>query len=506
METTKMRSEDNTRPNTDENLALQFQTNKDLSAVEELIGRHQNMAYRAALACTRNAALAEDAVQEAFMSFTQGRSKFTPQGPGTFRGWLYCVVRNHAKMLLRKEGGRRRRVGSRRYCEQAMELAADRQRSPVEVFTAENAEISRTLNAALRSLQDELREPLTLHYVEGFSQDEISRLLGVSQNVIQRRLVRGLELLRIRMTQSGVALSVATLPASFAHAAPMAPTALTETLKRIASDPRSFTSATVSQSVRAAGTFASTKAVLATTGLVLCVVIGGVWWWSQTRPTDGLGKIGIQTPADTTPMTNAKTEKFYRQWSFKDGPIHDLKVIQGDWRWERDTDGVGRMVLAPGHKSVMFLVPKPLPRRPMLLTLCGSKTMPGTRFFGACWAMQDKTLPLKIWKGEHVPQLSPNTRRFTYNCFLVGKYVVTTYGANNAPTGIVECQSEYPGITILVQSTGIPLEWIELRELDDKEAENALRLAQEGLARAKTRGDKPVEYTEQPFAALNDGK
>ncbi|MCB9796400.1 MAG: sigma-70 family RNA polymerase sigma factor [Alphaproteobacteria bacterium] len=51
----------------------------------------------------------------------------------------------------------------------------------------------RALHEALRAAIDEAltekqREAVTLHYFEGLSQSEIARRLGVSQQVVQRRL------------------------------------------------------------------------------------------------------------------------------------------------------------------------------------------------------------------------------------------------------------------------------------------------------------------------------
>ncbi|MCB9766330.1 MAG: sigma-70 family RNA polymerase sigma factor [Alphaproteobacteria bacterium] len=65
----------------------------------------------------------------------------------------------------------------------ALLQAAERWRD----VTTEDPRLPR-LRAALATLTDKQREAVELHFFEGLSQGEIARRLGVSQQVVQRRL------------------------------------------------------------------------------------------------------------------------------------------------------------------------------------------------------------------------------------------------------------------------------------------------------------------------------
>ena len=73
------------------------------------------------------------------------------------------------------------------------------------------AEIAPHVDEALAEFPDELAVPLTLHYLQGQSQTEVASALGVDQSTISRRVERGLEELREKLRQAGIAVPVAAL-------------------------------------------------------------------------------------------------------------------------------------------------------------------------------------------------------------------------------------------------------------------------------------------------------
>src|SRR6266404_6422045 len=74
-------------------------------APEELLGTYGERAYRLALRITRNAADAEEVVQDAFCSVIRKIETF--RGDSAFRSWLYRVVSNAAYQKLRGTARRR---------------------------------------------------------------------------------------------------------------------------------------------------------------------------------------------------------------------------------------------------------------------------------------------------------------------------------------------------------------------------------------------------------------
>jgi RNA polymerase sigma-70 factor (ECF subfamily) len=79
---------------------------RDPSAAEQLVGSFGDRAYRLALRITRNAADAEEAVQDAFCNVVRKVDTF--RGDSAFRSWLYRVVSNAAYQKVR--GAARRRA------------------------------------------------------------------------------------------------------------------------------------------------------------------------------------------------------------------------------------------------------------------------------------------------------------------------------------------------------------------------------------------------------------
>jgi len=75
---------------------------RDPSAAEQLVGSYGDRAYRLALRITRNAADAEEAVQDAFCNVIRKVDTF--RGDSAFRSWLYRVVSNAAYQKVRGTG------------------------------------------------------------------------------------------------------------------------------------------------------------------------------------------------------------------------------------------------------------------------------------------------------------------------------------------------------------------------------------------------------------------
>ena len=78
-------------------------------------------------------------------------------------------------------------------------------------------ELSAALDEELSALPARHREPLLLCYLEGMTRDQAARRLSLSLRTLDRRLVRGRELLRSRLAKQGLTLSAAILAAGLAE-------------------------------------------------------------------------------------------------------------------------------------------------------------------------------------------------------------------------------------------------------------------------------------------------
>ena len=158
----------------------------DEQALGELYDRFGRVAYGLALRILRDDALAEDAVQEAFLSAWRRADTFMPERAKAST-WLLTIVHRRAVDLVRREERRRA---------EPLEAAGDRQgEGPAEDLVWLRYERER-VQAALRQLPDQQREALELAYYGGFTQSELAEKLGQPIGTIKSRMFTGLARLR----------------------------------------------------------------------------------------------------------------------------------------------------------------------------------------------------------------------------------------------------------------------------------------------------------------------
>jgi RNA polymerase sigma-70 factor, ECF subfamily len=166
------------------------------SALAELYDRYGRTAYGLALRVLRDQALAEDAVQEAFLTIWRTASRFMPE-KGRASTWILTLVHRRAVDTVRRE--QRRRVDS-------LELAAEPAVEGVEEDAWLRLQRER-VQAALRHLPDPQREALELAYYGGFSQSELAERLGQPLGTIKSRMFTGLSRLREELGEPGTEIS-----------------------------------------------------------------------------------------------------------------------------------------------------------------------------------------------------------------------------------------------------------------------------------------------------------
>jgi RNA polymerase sigma-70 factor (ECF subfamily) len=158
-------------------------------ALAELYDRLGRIAYGLALRVVRDQALAEDAVQDAFLDVWRSAARFVPERAKAST-WILTFVHRRAVDLVRREERRRAEPLPER-AEEVVEGAED-----AAWLRYERGRIQ----AALRALPDAQRETIELAYYGGFTQSELADRLGVPIGTIKSRMFAGLtrlnELLR----------------------------------------------------------------------------------------------------------------------------------------------------------------------------------------------------------------------------------------------------------------------------------------------------------------------
>jgi RNA polymerase sigma factor (sigma-70 family) len=157
----------------------------DDGALEELYTRFSRVAYGLALRVLRDPALAEDAVQDAFLTAWRTASRFVPERAkaGT---WLLTLVHRRAVDVVRREQPRR-----------VEPLATAPQLSSEAADDEAWLRLQRTrVQDALRRIPDQQREALELAYYGGFTQSELADRLGEPLGTIKSRMFSGLARMR----------------------------------------------------------------------------------------------------------------------------------------------------------------------------------------------------------------------------------------------------------------------------------------------------------------------
>jgi RNA polymerase sigma-70 factor, ECF subfamily len=167
-------------------------------AMERLLMRAQEVAYRFSLLVCGHADDADDAMQEALLKTYRYAAQI--QQPEAFRTWLYRTVKNACLISRRKRVHEPARVWS---LDETLPSAdgtgrtidvEDPGRRPDEIVA--NKRLRRTLRRALQSLAPEYREIVFLREVEGLSTREVATVVGISEANVKTRLHRARLMLR----------------------------------------------------------------------------------------------------------------------------------------------------------------------------------------------------------------------------------------------------------------------------------------------------------------------
>ena len=166
----------------------------EVAAFEVIFDRHAAPAYSLAHRVCGRPAMAEDAVQEAFLSLWRARDRYDP-ARGSVRAWVLSAVRNRALDALRRE---RAKAGRDVSDEASAERVPGAERTELE---AERRDQGRRISDALNSLPSEQRQVIELAYFGGLTHSEIARNLSLPAGTVKGRMRLGLNRMRALLAE-----------------------------------------------------------------------------------------------------------------------------------------------------------------------------------------------------------------------------------------------------------------------------------------------------------------
>jgi RNA polymerase sigma factor (sigma-70 family) len=183
----------------DHQLLREYLERRSESAFGEVVRRHIDLVYSAALRMVRDAHLAEDVTQNTFLALAQHASQLTAHP--VLSGWLHCTTRNLAAKCVRAEVRRR---------------AHEQEAAAMNELLANEPEalwknIAPHLDDALAELGDADRDALLLRYFERKSAREMGQIFGTSEEAAQKRVSRAVERLRESFSKRSVEISASAL-------------------------------------------------------------------------------------------------------------------------------------------------------------------------------------------------------------------------------------------------------------------------------------------------------
>lgn len=155
----------------------------DIRAYEALYRLHVGRVVALCYRLCHDRDMAEDLTQEAFVQAWRKLSNF--RGDSAFGSWLYRIATNTALSYLRKQTPFKR----------SLDIA-----DVEEPSARDDTDEQLGLEQAIGKLPDGARAVFVLYSLEGYTHDEIAKLLGIAQGSSKAQLHRARQLLQGHLT------------------------------------------------------------------------------------------------------------------------------------------------------------------------------------------------------------------------------------------------------------------------------------------------------------------
>ena len=165
---------------------------REPGSLDALYARFGRPAYSLARRICVDQGIAEDVVQEVFLSVWREPHRYDPTR-GTVSSWLLTMVHHRSVDAVRREATRRRHVVTP--SEDGEEWNAPA--GPGADGAALDAVVAGHVRDALAQLPAEQREALALAYYGGYTQREVASLANIPLGTVKSRMFTGIKRLRV---------------------------------------------------------------------------------------------------------------------------------------------------------------------------------------------------------------------------------------------------------------------------------------------------------------------
>ena len=191
---------------TDAVLLERYARHRADEAFTELVRRHVDLAYSAALRQVRDAHLAEDVTQAVFTVLSRKAASLGPHV--VLPAWLVHVTRCAALDALRRQARCQRKE---------REASPVLEPTPTATAQPEWQMMAPLLDEGLAALNETDRSAVVLRYFSNLPQHEVGTRLGISEDAAEKRVERALEKLRQFFAHRSVVLVVPLVASLLSH-------------------------------------------------------------------------------------------------------------------------------------------------------------------------------------------------------------------------------------------------------------------------------------------------
>lgn len=183
-----------------EDILIKKSKKGDIDAFEELIGNYQKKSYNIALKMLKNPEDAMDVSQEALIKVYKSIKKF--ENKSSFSTWMYRIVVNTCLDFIKKD------KKNLLYLDKPIETEEGNIKMEVidDYNTPENLlekKLTKKLvKDSINMLKDEYKSIIILRDMEGFSYEEISKILEIPIGTVKSRIKRARDNLKIIIINS----------------------------------------------------------------------------------------------------------------------------------------------------------------------------------------------------------------------------------------------------------------------------------------------------------------
>ena len=190
------------QPKSDALLLREYAEHGAETAFAEIVTRHTNLVYSAALRQVDSPDVAAEVAQSAFIGLARGARSLSPKldGNASLAGWLCRSARNISLNLRRDEF---RRHSRERQAMENLDSMPD---------TAPDWERLRSvLDEAMAELSEPDYDAVVLRFFKNLDLRSVGLTLGLSDDAAQKRVSRALDKLRDLLSQRGIATPAVAL-------------------------------------------------------------------------------------------------------------------------------------------------------------------------------------------------------------------------------------------------------------------------------------------------------